>query len=551
LVSTEQVSDVQDPAVHVRHADPASYKEAMRMDDAPQFSQAMQKEWDDLNTNGTWKLVHPSEIPAGKNILPSKWVLSRKYKDNELHRHKARLVVMGNKQRHGFDYDETFSPTTRWETIRVILALAAYHDYDIDQYDFEQAFVNAEIDGDIFVRMPDGFKQYADDGKELVMKLVMALYGAKQAGRLWNKKLHRDLTTMGYKQSQSDPGLYVRVNEKGEVSIIPTYVDDFLATGNDVPQNQDTIKTLKHKYRMKELGPVSEYVGMRITRDRPMRTLKIDLENYILRFLEEFGMSKCNPASTPADSNILLSQADCPSTEEGKTEMQQYRSLYAKGTAMAQWICIVCRPDIACIVSQLASFTTNPGMPHWFAFKRLMRYLRGTPCLGLLFDGHSKDGIVPKGFVDSDYANDIDDRRSRSGHAIIMAGAAVSYRSNKQPTVATSSTQAEYQAAYPCIQEVVFLRRLLQDLNEPQLKATAIYEDNEGCIALAKNPVHHKRSKHIDVKYHFTREKVESGEVELFSIRTDEQVADVLTKNLPKAQFLKFRALMLGEESSV
>ena len=219
------------------------------------------------------------------------------------------------------------------------------------------------------------------------------------------------------------------------------------------------------------------------------------------------------------------------------TDREQFQS--AVGSLL--YLSTMTRPDITYAVSNVAKFCANPAKEHWTAVKRIMRYLVGTMYLGLLYKKNELKSCVE--FSDVDWAGDLDDRKSTSGYIFQLSGAAISWRSKKQACVALSTAEAEYIALASAAQEAVWVRQLLTDLRSNPEEATRIYEDNQSAICLAKNPQFHGRAKHIGIKYHFIREQVENGNVELSYYRTEEMVADMLTKGLGREQLRKLRKM--------
>ena len=290
---------------------------------------------------------------------------------------------------------------------------------------------------------------------------------------------------------------------------------------------------------MKDLGELSFLVilGMEVSRDRSKRILEVRQTGYLKSVLDRFGIADCRPSHTPAEK-FISPDGDADKVPDVKLYMQLVGSLL--------YAAIVSRPDISYAVNRLSRFMQSPAPEHFAAGKRVLRYLRGTLTLGITYSGHVHDAMLLRGFSDSDWAGDMDTRRSTTGFVFMLSGGAVSWESKLQPTVAGSSTEAEYMAAYFAVQEALYLRELLGDMMLAQVGATVIAEDNQGAIALANNAVWHKRTKHIATKYHFVRDRVATGEVRLDYIKTDDQAADMLTKALPAPALKRFREFVMG-----
>ena len=295
---------------------------------------------------------------------------------------------------------------------------------------------------------------------------------------------------------------------------------------------------------MKDLGPVGTLLGMSVTRNRQQGWLKIDQNRYIKDVLKRYNMETCHPTATPANPGDILSKEDNASTAE---EIQQMAAIpYRSVVGSLMYAAHVTRLDVANAVRVLARYMANPGEKHWMAAKRCLRYLAGTPELGITY--RRGDASIPQlsGYSDATWAGDLDNARSTTGVAFMLAGGAVSFTSRLQQTVARSSMESEYMALFEAAQLAKQLRDLLAHLGAEQRSPTKIYEDNEACATIANPRSYTRRARHIDVRFHFTREAVEQGIIELTRIATNDQLADILTKNLPSPQLPKLRNLLMG-----
>jgi hypothetical protein len=265
---------------------------------------------------------------------------------------------------------------------------------------------------------------------------------------------------------------------------------------------------------------------------------------YVENVLKKFGMEDCHPVGTPLDGKLTEQMGPADEQEAEEMKLVPYRQ--AIGCLM--YLMVGTRPDLAVAVSQISRFMENPGNQHWQAVKHVLRYLRGTARWSLNYLRAEGRDVELVGYCDADWAGDEDTRKSTTGYTFMMAGASITWNCKRQPTVALSSTEAEYMAACSASKEAVWLRTLLKEIGFGQEMATVIYADNQGSLSLAKNPVYHARTKHIDVQHHYIRNLVEQGEIELNYVHTSENVADVLTKPLAKIKHLKFAAQMgLGQ----
>jgi hypothetical protein len=504
--------------------DPLNLCDAMRSEDASKWEAAMQEEYGSLMANGTWELV---PLPKDRKSVGCKWVFRTK-RDASGHivRHKARLVAKGYSQVEGVDFNETFAPVAKFTTIRCILAIGAAMDLEIHQMDVKTAFLNGELEEDIYMDQPQGFVQ---DGKEdLVCKLKKSLYGLKQSPRAWYQRIDMFFTHEGFSRSQADHSLYIK--RTGEyLLIVIIYVDDLIILAS----NGNILKWLKsrleNEFEMSDLGELHYCLGVEFERDRANHTITMSQSKYIEEVLKRFNMEECKPIGTPLDVNSKLLKLTEEEFQGIQEEMQGIPYKAAVGSLM--YAMVGTRPDLAFPVSMVSQFMSRAGPSHWMAVKRIMRYLKGTMDLKLCLGGKE---VSLRGYCDADWGGDANERRSTTGYVFFVGVGAISWNCKRQPTIALSTTEAEYMATSQCTKEAIWLRKLMADVGLVQDGATIIMCDNQGCIALAKNPTHHSRTKHIDIQHHFIREKLESGEIGLKYCPTQDMVADVLTKALAK-----------------
>ena len=511
---------------------PTTYREAMRSSDSKEWEQAMEAEMKALIETGALELV---ERPAAANVIDTRWVFKLKRDEHgEIERFKARLVAKGYVQVEGVDFFEIYAPVAKPTSIRVVLAIATFEDWDLDNMDVDTAFLQSPVHEVIYVSQPEGFEQKGRNGRELVCRVHKSLYGLRQAPRNWNQEIDGWLREFGLEPSLADPCLYIMIDE-GNVLIVLLYVDDLIITGNNRATMDRFKAAISDRFKMKDLGMLRWILGMEIKRDRARRTLELSQEAYINSVLTRFGMENSKPVATPAEG-VLRRLADGGPDHE-----------FMQLVGSVLYLAMISRPDIAFAVQNLGRHMQRVGPDHWVAAKRLLRYLNGTRHLGIRFSGNVPDADKLVGYCDADWAGDVDTRRSTTAHVFMLAGACVSWASKLQPTVALSSAEAEYMALCTGVQEAIHLRNLLGDLDYWQREPTPIYEDNQACIAMSSNPtINHKRSKHIDIRYHFTRERVESEEIKLVYVPTEHQLADLLTKALGSQRVAMLRDQVLG-----
>ena len=313
-------------------------------------------------------------------------------------------------------------------------------------------------------------------------------------------------------------------------------MDDILVAGLNKDRIQKLKAQLAREFEMKDMGPANKILGMQIHRDRNNRKIWLSQKNYLKKILRRFNMQDCKSISTPLPVNFKLSSSMCPNYEAERKEMSRVPYASAVGSLMFAMICT--RPDIAQAVGAVSRYMANPGGKHWIAVKRILRYIRGTSDVALCY-GRSE--FTVRGYVDSDFAGDLDKRKSTTGYVFTLAGAAVSWVSKLQTVVALSTTEAEYMAATQACKEAIWIQRLLEELGYKQQKIP-VFCDSQSALHIARNPAFHSRTKHIGVQYHFVREVVEDGSVDLQKIHTKENLADVLTKPINTDKFVWSRS---------
>lgn len=504
-------------------ADPKTYHQAMKRPDSELWIDAMKRELDALERMGVWEEV---ELPEGKHALGTTWVYKRKTgASGELIKHKARLCAQGFSQIEGIDYSETYAPTGRLTTLRTCLSISAQEDFEVIQMDAIGAFLNGVPDETLYISPPKGYI-CKTKGTNIVLKLNKSLYGLKQLPRCWYNQLKDFFSSINFSPSNADPCFFFS-KDPGWKCGVYVHVDDLCIMGQNTQQFKDLINA---RFDMEDLGECTYFLGMRITRDRVNRTITLYQDKYVESMLIEYGMEECRPISTPMIPNTHL----VPATEEEKADFVKTGENYRRAVGLLNYLVLCTRPDLALVASQLAQFLENPGILHWAAFKRVLRYLRHSSQSGLTLGGGD---MVLEAYSDSDYAGCPYTRRSVTGYVMLMGKGCVSWRARKQATVATSSTEAEYRAAYKATQEIVWIRLLLSDFGYPQQQPTSLKCDNQGALALSKNPLYHSRSKHFDIVFHWIRERVDDSTIAPSYVPTALMLADFLTKALHQPKF--------------
>jgi hypothetical protein len=291
------------------------------------------------------------------------------------------------------------------------------------------------------------------------------------------------------------------------------------------------------------LGQATEFIGIEIKRDRQKRTLTVSQGKYCQKIIERFRMAGCKPASTPADAGLVLTSDMCPTTDDMKSQMSNVP--YRECVGALNYLVTCTRPDLAFSVGAVSAFLSNPGRQHWQAVKNIVRYIKGTINSGITYGKYTHDNTI-YGYVDSDFARDVDSRKSISGYSFQLNGGSISWKSKKQPIVAHSTCEAEYVAASLCSTKSIYLRNFFKEIGFHQSNPTILFEDNKACIDLTNQIGVSQRTKHIDLRYHIIRDYVQQKQVCVTKVGTDDNIADQFTKPLPKKKFTMFRNIIFG-----
>ncbi|KAH9670456.1 hypothetical protein KPL70_016992 [Citrus sinensis] len=482
--------------------EPSTFHEALESSDIALWMTAMQEEIEALHKNKTWELV---PLPRGRKAIGNKWIYKVKRDGNDqVERYRARLVVKGYAQKEGIDFNEIFSPVVRLTTVRIVLAMCAIFDLHLEQLDLETAFLHGELEEEIYMLQPEGF---AETGKEnLVCRLNKSLYGLKQASRCWYKRFDSFIISLGYKRLSSDHCAYYKRFKDNDFIILLLYVDDMLVAGPNKDRIQELKAQLAREFEMKDLGPANKILGMQIHRDRNNMKIWLSQKNYLKKILRCFNMQDCKSISTPLPVNFKLSSSMCPSNEAERKEMSRVPGSSQSIHGESWWRAFdSCEEGSEIHQRNLRCCMANPGGEHLIAVKRVLRYIKGTSDVALCYGGSE---FTVRGYIDSDFAGDFDKRKSTTGYVFTLAGATVSWVSKLQTVVPLSTTEVEYMAATQACKEAIWIQR----------------------------------TKHIGVQYHFVREVVEDGSVDLQKIHTKENLADVLTKPINTDKFVWSRS---------
>ncbi|WVZ71316.1 hypothetical protein U9M48_019912 [Paspalum notatum var. saurae] len=444
----------------------------------------MEHEFRALQENKTWVLV---PRPSGARVITGKWVFKHKLNaDGSLERYKARWVVRGFNQRPGIDFSETFSPVIKPATIRTVLTLIATHTWPAHQLDVSNAFLHGNLSEQVYCQQPTGFvdPQRPND----VCLLSRSLYGLRQAPRVWFEHFTKHVISLGFVQSRADTSLFI-LHNSSDIAYLLLYMDDMIFS--------------RHAFAVKDMGPLRYFLGTEVHRD--CHDFFLNKAKYAAEPLDRASMSNCKIATTPADTKSK------PFSDDGKliADASDYRSL----AGALQYLTLT-RPDIAYAVQQVCLHMHAPRDTHMTMLKRILRYVKGTLHLGIQLCPVTTPFITA--YSDADWAGCPDTRRSTSGFCVFLGDSLILWSSKRQTT------------------------NLLGELKINLPKATVAFCDNVSAVYMSHNPVHHRRTKHIELDIHFVREKVAIGQLRVHHVPSSRQLADVFTKGLPTSLFLDF-----------
>jgi hypothetical protein len=544
---------------------------------------AMVKEMGNMEGKGqdddkrVWDLVPKADMKPGSKEIPSGWVLVKKSLDTgdghtTYDKHKGRVTAGGHRQQHGRDYDETWSPVVAFPVLRMLIAFAVTHGFDITQIDFDAAYLNALLppDLDIYMKQPRGFERVGPNGEPMTCKLRRALYGLKQSGRLWYKTLRAYMESEGYHCLDMDQCVFIRHNGDKWV-IVVAYVDDLICFSNDGNMKQQFITKLGDTFDISNKGKLQYYLGINIQSHG--HTCTLDQRKYIQELLEEFQLGKdSHTVTTPTAKN--------PSTDETPLSEEE-AALNRRMVGCLVYIAIMTRPDISHAVSCASRHLHAPTVRDRVAAMRIYRYLKWTLDYKLTYSTPNAQLHV---HVDSDFAGCVETARSQTGVVVLMFGAVISWRSMRQLMVALSTAEAEFMGMCDGTKELIYITQLIEELDIPELQQegptyaastirteeehpqatitpvdnqalltteqhtpvmAVVQGDNEGALKMAHEGADNSRTKHMHRRYHFLKELVNTGWLQVKHVASSLNIADGLTKALSKSK-TKVMARRLG-----
>jgi hypothetical protein len=544
-------SAVSDGIGLIRNHSPKNLREALASKDASKWNEARQKEYLSMKEKQVWDEVPRSSVPPGARILRVREVFKLKENEQgEVIQHKARFTVDGSGQKIGRDCGEVYARTGKYKTERFALSMCARLNSELKQFDVPVAFLNADVEEEVYMEIPSGFGEPGT-----VAKLKKSLYGLKQAPRNWDKLIHSFIAdTMKWKASVSDPSLYFKRSRTGRLMMIYRFVDDMQGQhhAEDEKEFGEASEQLRERFDIKQMETATWMLGMRITRDRKARTIKLDQELYITKALERFGLSNCKVAASPEHPG-----ADTDMSEGMDAPCD--RDLYMQKVGTCMYAGVASRLDTTHAIHKRASRMQDPRVRDMIAIDRILRYYAGTKDVGLIFGsrngdsvgdsrGHGTEMLVDVcAYADADWANDKSDRKSISGWVAKINGDPISWSSKKQQVVGLSTCESELYAQAAAVQEVLWILGLCKELGLQVRTGSAVHCDNQSTIAVCKNGIKNgERTKHVDIKYHFITETMDRGEIKMQWVQSSEQEADIFTKALAAPVFLHLRAKLMS-----
>ena len=495
--------------------EPRSFKEAMR---DPRFREAMSSEVVALERERTWDVV---DLPKGKKALSNQWIHKIKYNaDGTVERYKSRLVVCGNKQTEGVDYDETFAPVAKLTTVRTMLEVGVALNWEIHQMDVHNAFLHGDLKEEVYMKLPQGFQT---DDPSKVCRLKKSLYGLKQAPRCWFAKLTSALKTFGVKQSYADYSLFTYIKDGKSLRVL-VYVDDLVIAGNDLVMLEKFKVYLSKCFKMKDLGEMKYFLGIEIARGP--QGMFLSQRKYALDIVAEAGLLGFKPVTTPMEQNHKLLSDKGPLYKDPA----RFRRYVGRLVYLA-----ITHPELCYSIHVLSQVMHQPREVHWDAVVRILKYLKGCPGQGVMLKAVSD--LRVRTFCDSDWASCPNTRRSLSAFIVLLGDSPISWKTMKQDTVSHSSAEAEYRSIAAALREMKWLKRLLADMGIKHNMPMELFCDSKAALYIAANPVFHERTKHIEADCHSVWYAVQDRLIVTRYVRTMEQLADIITKALGSAAF--------------
>jgi hypothetical protein len=531
--------------------DTPTLQQAMKRADKELWLDAMQAEFDALEAQATWEIV---PRPMDRKVISVKWVLRIKWdKDRKLPTYKGRMCARGFTQVQNVDYEDTFSPTLSKTGLRLLLALAVQLGMKIHAIDCKNAFLNGNIDKEIYIEQPPYFIKEGTTAQSHVCRLKKALYGLKQAPLIWCQTLKKVLVQTGFEQMEYEPCIFIKRSDTKNITtkrqydvlgswddlvknpdfcILGVYVDDITIISMSEDSIQKAKAVIQGAFSIKDEGQITKIIGVEV--DQIAHGLVLTQRSFLTEVLARQGMEKCNMNRIPMEPDSvtrLTGESDAKPIEN-----HWYRSIV--GELLYATVCT--RPDLSFAVNLCARAVEKPTTDHEAAIKKILRYVKAFPDVGLVYKKSGKP-LRLVAYSDSDFATDKSCSKSTTGYVICLNGCAVSWCTSKQKAVSLSTVEAEYIAACQAVKEVMWIQYLLAEIiGTDTLQCPLLLLDSAGAEALAQNEGVSNKTKHIRYCHHFIRQCAEHKLIAIRHIEGAENPADMLTKPLAHAKFSKF-----------
>ena len=501
---------------------PSTFKEAMGLPQAARWKTASDKEIASLEKRGIFDLVPITSVPAGHKVVGNKWVFKIKADGT----YKGQLVVQGFLKISGVDCSGTFAPVCRLQSIYIMLVIAVELNYEVHMLDVQTAFLNADVEADVLVKMVPGYETNNEAGVYLVMKLKKSLYGLRQSPKNWFSTMDVELAIIGFRPLKSDPCVYVYEDETG-FAVLTLYVNDILFLSASKPLLNKLKKKLMNRFEMSDMGGVSRILGTNVTRDREKGTITVNQKDYTEDVVQRYGMKGCNPVYTPGvGPELSLSQP------EEKLLNEEEKRRYQAITGAVMYLAQLTRYDILYADTQLARAMSKPAKAHMGAVKHLLRYLAGSKDFSITY---KQGGFRLVAFSDANWGNNPDNGRSTSLYIVMLANDPISFKVGLQGLTAQSTMEAELVAAALAMKEAMFCSNIMLELGfGKSFGSVPLYIDSTSALHVAGNRTYSPRAKHIALKYFFVQELVEEGKVSIHYVKSEDQLADLGTKHHSK-----------------
>jgi hypothetical protein len=519
--------------------EPKNFKEMSKHKNRKEWWDAMCTEFHNMENKEVWTIRKRKDKPPNRKLIGNRWVYKKK--DNGTYR--ARTVAKGYDQVPGKDFQENHAPVVNDTTFRITLILKILLELESEQFDVETAFLYGDLDEEIWMEFPEGYVDYLQEvhkrnyeESEWCVELGKAIYGLVQAARQWWKKFKEAMGKLGFKPSLADPCLFTR-KEGNEWSFVIIYVDDggIIATRSTI---KAILEALGNEFVIKVLGPLKHFVGCHIIENDQKDTIWIHQPNLLRDLKGKFGeiIGKGKPAATPGAPKTTVMRPQEGDVLIGPEMQTQFRS----GVGMLLYLIKHSRPEISNPVRELTKVVDGATHGHWKAMQRTIKYVLDTENYALKIKPNKKNGVFTLGGVsDSEFGGDKDTRISVYGYLLFFCGALIAWKSKAGKSVTLSSTEAEYFGTSELAKEVIFAKQILETMGVILEFPIIIEVDNTGAIYIANNYTTGQRTKHIDIRAHFVREFIEDGVLKVVFVRSEDNGADIYTKNTTEFLFEK------------